>query len=113
MIRRFRQEGFAFKPAEGMRGHLVLILTGTAPDDPDTFLTLAGERYDAAALVAAARNTAALETQAPGANLSPFLIEERIGRIRPWPSSSAPRCARSESSRSSRWTEALGSSHPC
>jgi hypothetical protein len=77
-IRRFRQEGFAFKPAEGMRGHLVLILTGTAPDDPDTFLTLAGERYDAAALVAAARNTAALETQAPGANLSPFLIEERI-----------------------------------
>lgn len=82
-IRRFRQEGFAFKPAEGMRGHLVLILTGTAPDDPDTFLTLAGERYDAAALVAAARNTAALETQAPGANLSPFLIEERI---RPHPS---------------------------
>jgi Sugar-transfer associated ATP-grasp len=77
-IRRFRQEGFAFKPAEGMRGHLVLILTGSSPADSDTFLTLAGERYDAAALVAAARNTAALETQAPGANLSPFLIEERI-----------------------------------
>jgi Sugar-transfer associated ATP-grasp len=77
-IRRFRQEGFAFKPAEGMRGHLVLILTGASPDDPDTFLTLAGERYDAAALAAAARNTIALETQAPGANLSPFLIEERI-----------------------------------
>jgi hypothetical protein len=77
-IRRFRQEGFAFKPAEGMRGHLVLILTGSSPDDPDSFLTLAGERYDAAALVAAARNTAALESQAPGANLSPFLIEERI-----------------------------------
>ncbi len=77
-IRGLRQEGFAFKPAEGMRGHLVLILTGAAPDDPDTFLTLAGERYDAAALAAAARNTAALETQAPGANLSPFLIEERI-----------------------------------
>jgi Sugar-transfer associated ATP-grasp len=77
-IRRFRQEGFAFKPAEGMRGHLVLILTGSAPDAPNTFLTLAGERYDAAALLAAARNTAALETQAPGANLSPFLIEERI-----------------------------------
>jgi hypothetical protein len=77
-IRRFRKEGFAFKPAEGMRGHLVLILTGSAPDDPDTFLTLAGERYTAAALAAAARNTAALQTQAPGANLSPFLIEERI-----------------------------------
>jgi hypothetical protein len=77
-IRRFGQDGFAFKPAEGMRGHLVLILTGSAPGDPDTYLTLAGERYDAAALIAAARNTAALETQAPGANLAPFLIEERI-----------------------------------
>jgi hypothetical protein len=77
-IGRFREQGFAFKPAEGMRGYLVLILTGTSPDAPDTFLTLAGERYDAAALVAAARDTVALETQAPGANVSPFLIEERI-----------------------------------
>jgi len=77
-LRRFRQEGFAFKPAEGVRGHLVLILTGSAPGHPDTFLTLAGERYDAAGLVAATRNTAALENQEPGADLSSFLIEERF-----------------------------------
>jgi hypothetical protein len=73
-----RNDGFAFKPVEGMGGHMVLILTGAAPDDPDTFLTLSGECCNAAALVAATRDTGALEVHNPGANLSPFLIEERI-----------------------------------
>jgi Sugar-transfer associated ATP-grasp len=77
-IRRLGNEGFVFKAAEGMRGHLILVLTGAAPDDPDTFLSLSGERYDAAALVAATRDTDALELQNPGANLSAFLLEERI-----------------------------------
>jgi hypothetical protein len=77
-IRCLRTDGFVFKPAEGIRGHLILVLTGAAPDDPDTFLTLSGERYNAATMVAAARNTAALAVQNPGADVSSFLIEERI-----------------------------------
>jgi hypothetical protein len=77
-IRRLRTGGFVFKPAEGMRGHLILVFTGVAPDDPDTFLTLSGERYNAAAMVAAARNSAALAVQNPGADVSSFLLEERI-----------------------------------
>ena len=77
-IRRFRENGFVFKPTEGVRGHLILVLTGAAPDDADTFLTLAGARYDAAALVAATRETTALKIQNPGAEVSSFLLEERI-----------------------------------
>jgi hypothetical protein len=82
-MRRVGNDGFVFKPVEGMRGNLVLVFTGAAPDDPGTFLTLSGDRYDAAALVAAARDPALLEMQNPGANTSSFLIEERI---RPHPS---------------------------
>jgi hypothetical protein len=78
LMRRHSQTGFVFKPVEGMRGHHVVVLTGASPDDPEAFLTLAGERYDAAALAAAAADTAALEVQNLGANPSPFLIEERI-----------------------------------
>ena len=78
LIRHRRNDGFVFKPAEGMRGHMVLVLAGAAEDDPETFLTLSGQRYNAAALVAATRDTSALEVQNPGANLSPFLVEERI-----------------------------------
>jgi len=48
------------------------------PDLPGTYETLGGQRYDAAALVAASRSTDGLEVQAPGANVSSFLIEERI-----------------------------------
>ena len=77
-IRRLPHNGFVFKPAEGMRGHQVLVLTGPAPDDPDTFLTLSGERYDAASMIAIANDSAALEIQNPGASPSTFMIEERI-----------------------------------
>lgn len=77
-LRRFGERGFVFKPVEGMRGHQVVILTGAAPDDPEVFLTLGGERYDAAALVTVARDTTALALQNAGANPYPFLIEERI-----------------------------------
>lgn len=82
-ISRLRHTGFVFKPVEGVRGHLVLVLTGAAPDEPHRFVSLSGERYDAAALIAAARNIVALQVQNPEANLSPFLLEERI---RPDPS---------------------------
>ncbi|MFL5494573.1 MAG: sugar-transfer associated ATP-grasp domain-containing protein, partial [Gemmatimonadales bacterium] len=77
-IRRFRSDGFVFKPAEGVKGHQIVVLTGAAPGDPDGFLSLSGERYDAAALVAVARDTAALELQNPDSNASSFLLEERI-----------------------------------
>jgi Sugar-transfer associated ATP-grasp len=55
-IRRFRLDGFVFKPAEGVQGRA----------------------YDAAALVDVARDTAALELQNPRSNVSSFLLEERI-----------------------------------
>jgi hypothetical protein len=77
-IRRLGTDGFVFKPTEGIHGLSMLVLTGGAPEDPDTFLTLAGERYDAAALVAVARNTAALKLQTPEADTASFLLEERI-----------------------------------
>jgi hypothetical protein len=77
-IRRFRSDGFVFKPAEGIQGRQIVVLTGAAPGDPDAFLSLSGERYDAAALVAVARDTAALELQNPDSNASSFLLEERI-----------------------------------
>jgi hypothetical protein len=77
-IRRFRQDGFVFKPAEGVQGRQIVVLTGAAADDPDAFLSLSGERYDAAALADVARDTAALELQNPRSNVSSFLVEERI-----------------------------------
>jgi hypothetical protein len=55
-----------------------VVLTGATADDPDAFLSLSGERYDAAALVDVARDTAALELQNPRSNVSSFLLEERI-----------------------------------
>jgi hypothetical protein len=77
-IQRFGVDGFVFKPAEGVKGHQIVVLTGAAPGEPDTFLSLSGERYNAAALVAVARDTAALKLQSPDSNVSSFLIEERI-----------------------------------
>jgi hypothetical protein len=77
-LRRLPRTGFVFKPTEGIQGHQVLVLTGPAPDDPDTFLTLAGERYDAAGMIAMSNASASLEILNPGVRLSTFLIEERI-----------------------------------
>src|SRR5918993_755655 len=67
-----------FTSAEGVRGHLTFIFTGPVPDRPGTYEMLDGQRYDAAALVAASRRTGALEVQAPAANVGAFLVEERI-----------------------------------
>ena len=78
LLRRLSHNGFVFKPAEGLKGHQVLVFTGPAPDDPDTFLTLSGERYDAARMISIANDSAALEIDNPWASLSTFLIEERI-----------------------------------
>jgi hypothetical protein len=78
LLRTHAREGFVFKPVEGIRGHLTLVFSGPAADARDTYVTLAGERYDAAALVATTRRTKALAAQSPDARLSSFMVEERI-----------------------------------
>lgn len=37
----------AYKPVRGVKGKMILIFAGRAQDDAGTFVTLAGERYDA------------------------------------------------------------------
>jgi Sugar-transfer associated ATP-grasp len=79
-------EGFVFKAIEGVRGHSILVFTGPAAEDSNMFVTLAGERYDAASLIAFAQDTADLKRHRPDANQRAFLIEERI---RPHPTLAA------------------------
>jgi len=64
-IRNSGVDEFVFKPLEGSLGAMILVFAGRANDEPDTFVTLAGEKYDAAQLVAFAKRRA-------------FLLEERI-----------------------------------
>jgi hypothetical protein len=71
------QNGFVFKPVAGTDGYQVLVFTGPAPDDPGSFLTMGGERYDADRLAAFAAQTARLEKVALG-DPRPYLLEERI-----------------------------------
>jgi hypothetical protein len=78
LLRRSAHDGFVFKPTEGVRGHLTLVFSGRSADAPDSYVTLGGERYDAAALVATTRRTQALKAQAPKARVSSFLVEERL-----------------------------------
>ena len=70
--------GFVFKAVEGVRGHSILVFTGPSEHDPNQFVTLAGDHYDAAALIAFANDTAALKQHRPWANRRSFLIEERV-----------------------------------
>jgi hypothetical protein len=78
LLGRRGNDGFVFKPAEGVRGHLTFVFKGAVPDRPGTYETLDGRCFDAAALVAASHMTTALEVQAPDAKVSSFLVEERI-----------------------------------
>jgi hypothetical protein len=77
------RNGFVFKALEGVRGHNILVFVGPAEHEPGVFLTLSGDRYDAARLTAFASDTGHLKRHRPGANRRAFLIEERI---RPHPS---------------------------
>ena len=70
--------GFVFKAIEGVRGHSILVFTGPSAHDPNLFVTLSGDPYDAGALVAFANDTTDLKRHRPGANQKAFLIEERI-----------------------------------
>jgi Sugar-transfer associated ATP-grasp len=71
------EDGFAFKALWGVEGFQVLVFAGRSEDDPEVFVTLAGDRYDAERLVQFTRNTAELERKGvpePEA----YLIEERV-----------------------------------
>jgi hypothetical protein len=71
------ENGFVFKPVWGSEGYQVLVFSGRAPDDDNSYLTMSGERFNAEQLVAFARNTAALEKSALGDPRS-YLLQERI-----------------------------------
>jgi hypothetical protein len=71
-------DGFVFKPIEGVRGHSILVFEGRAKHDGNQFATLSGELYDAQRLIAFADDTADLTRHRPDANRRAFLIEERI-----------------------------------
>jgi hypothetical protein len=76
---RHGDEGFVFKPAEGIQGHHILVFTGRAAGEGgETLMTLSGDRYDAARLADFARGTSALSEHNPGANPVPFLLEQRL-----------------------------------
>ncbi|MGH7527638.1 MAG: sugar-transfer associated ATP-grasp domain-containing protein [Gemmatimonadales bacterium] len=77
-LRGFGEGGFVLKPVEGISGFRVLVLKGRSEDDPETFVTLAGERYGADRLVQFAANTGELELHCPDVDPRPFLLEERI-----------------------------------
>ena len=76
-LREYDGDGFVFKPLWGREGFQVLVFGSRAADDPGSFLTLSGERYDADRLVQFAGNTRELErigADEPNA----YLLEERI-----------------------------------
>jgi hypothetical protein len=70
-------QGFAFKALWGMEGHQVLVLARRSEDNPGTFLTLSGERYDAEGLVRFAGNVRELERRGVPETQA-YLVEERV-----------------------------------
>ena len=76
---RHGDNGFVFKPAEGIQGHHILVFTGGPPGETgEELVTLSGDRYDAARLADFARETSALSEHNPGSNPVPFLLEQRL-----------------------------------
>jgi hypothetical protein len=76
-LRNYVGDGLVFKPLWGREGFQVLVFGGRASDDPGTFLTLAGERYDAERLIEFSRKTADLKRIGADEPES-YLLEERI-----------------------------------
>jgi hypothetical protein len=71
--------GFVVKPVEGIQGHKILVFAGPAHDEEGVFETLAGERYDAAGIIAhVAGGATHLLAENPGADPYAFLVEERL-----------------------------------
>jgi hypothetical protein len=71
--------GFVVKPVEGIQGHKILVFRGPAPGEDGVFQTLAGDRYDAAGIIAYLTTGAAhLLAENPGADPYTFLVEERL-----------------------------------
>jgi hypothetical protein len=69
--------GFVFKALWGREGYQVLVFAGAAPNQPDSFVTLSGDRYDAGRLVEFTRQTDDLKRVGADEPES-YLIEERI-----------------------------------
>jgi hypothetical protein len=76
-LQEYDGDGLVFKALWGREGFQVLVLGSRAADDPGTFLTLAGEPYDADRLVEFARNTTELERIGADQPQS-YLLEERV-----------------------------------
>jgi hypothetical protein len=76
-LREYEGDGLVFKALWGREGFQVLVFGSRAADDSGTFLTLAGERYDADRLVEFARNTSDLKRIGADEPES-YLLEERI-----------------------------------
>ena len=71
--------GFVVKPIQGIQGHRILVFVGPARSQDGVFETLAGDRYDAARIVAYVTTGAAhLLSENPGADPYSFLVEERL-----------------------------------
>jgi hypothetical protein len=80
LLERVGSDGFVFKPAEGIMGDRVLVFAGADP--AGGWRTLAGERFDAARLVASTLEHRELTAHNPGADPRSFLVE---ARVRPHP----------------------------
>jgi hypothetical protein len=85
-LRGFQGDGFAFKPAEGGRGRQIRIFDRPDGEGSGTWLTLAGERFDADALTGFAGQTGALEARDLKAHPHAYLLQERL---RPHPALAA------------------------
>jgi hypothetical protein len=76
-MRRTAADGFVFKPLWGVEGYQVLVFSRRSSDDPGSFITLAGERYDAVRLAEFARNTQDL-VRLGAEDPEAYLIEDRL-----------------------------------
>lgn len=76
-MRECGSEGFVFKPVWGGEGRNVLVFVARVPGDPEAFLTLAGDQYDAEQLVAFTQNTD-LPKRLGATDPRSYLVEERV-----------------------------------
>jgi hypothetical protein len=77
-LQTFGVQEFVFKTLEGTQGHKILVFVGWAADDPNKFVTLDGDTYDAGRLVASTKEDAVLKVSNPGAETRSYLIEQRV-----------------------------------
>ncbi|MFL5460552.1 MAG: sugar-transfer associated ATP-grasp domain-containing protein [Gemmatimonadales bacterium] len=76
-MRQAPENGFVFKALFGVEGYQVLVLSGRAAEDPASFITLSGDRFNADRLVEFTRNTQELE-RIGAPEPESYLMEERV-----------------------------------